>query len=346
MSVCQSASMSAAHKMLTNCKKGTWSLDKRESFSIFISLFQFVKRRLTRKHVFGFCWSWLLRWWKDYWRCRPDIIVSAVFRCGLTLGPQFGSVVPRGWLFAWGNWQIPHRWLRWRWLNEFFPHQKQLLKMSPKVRDSWYRIVLFPTVETTLRTVAAITLWIWHGWGCSCMSSSFFFVVSDGWIGLYPSLCFLLAAQPLPPSSSSWVFDSESPSPPFPCGVCGCSSEHWAATSKGHPSCLVPRHMAICQCADRHPTVGAKTWIHAVIFSKSTWIHDSCNSCGVFMTCGNCGSKYSKALPLIYSLVQVLKNEFWPHFHFFLTLIVRRLDFHPTARVTSLSFLGLVLHMT
>lgn len=104
--------------------------------------------------------------------------------------------------------------------------------------------------------------------------------------------------------------------------------------------------MAICQCADRHPTVGAKTWIHAVIFSKSTWIHDSCNSCGVFMTCGNCGSKYSKALPLIYSLVQVLKNEFWPHFHFFLTLIVRRLDFHPTARVTSLSFLGLVLHMT
>lgn len=201
MSVCQSASMSAAHKMLTNCKKGTWSLDKRESFSIFISLFQFVKRRLTRKHVFGFCWSWLLRWWKDYWRCRPDIIVSAVFRCGLTLGPQFGSVVPRGWLFAWGNWQIPHRWLRWRWLNEFFPHQKQLLKMSPKVRDSWYRIVLFPTVETTLRTVAAITLWIWHGWGCSCMSSTFFFVVSDGWIGLYPSLCFLLAAQPLPPSS-------------------------------------------------------------------------------------------------------------------------------------------------
>ena len=202
--------------------------------------------------------------------------------------------------------------LRWRWLNEFFPHQKQLLKMSPKVRDS---VVSYSAVsdrwnhfEDSCRNNVVNLAWV----GVQLRVLNLFFC-GVGWLDrIVPFLVFFVgsaATATLVIELGVWL---RKPFPPFPCGVCGCSSEHWAATSKGHPSCLVPRHMAICQCAERHPTVGAKTWIHAVIFSKSTWIHDSCNSCGVFMTCGNCGSKYSKALPLIYSLVQVLKNEFGP----------------------------------
>lgn len=69
--------------------------------------------------------------------------------------------------------------------------------MSPKVRDSWYRIALFPTVETTLRTVAANVVTLAGGGAAAC-----------------------------PLAKKSWVFDSESPSPPFRVGFVAALFEH------------------------------------------------------------------------------------------------------------------------
>ena len=153
--------------------------------------------------------------------------------------------------------------------------------------------------------------------------------------------CWRRAAQP--PSSPRYAgcLTPKALPPPFRAGFVAAL----LSIERQHPK-VIHRVSSRATWRSANARTGIRLLGLRLGFMLSTWIHDSCNSCGVFMTCGNCGSKYSKALPLIYSLVQVLKNEFWPHFHVFLTLIVRRLDFHPTAKVTSLSFLGLVLHMT
>ena len=170
----------------------TWSLDKNgASFAIFISFFQFAKPM-----GFGFCWLLvpeMMERWKLV-RCCQDIIDQ----CGVSLWlvieghnlarlfqevGDFSPEVTDRFLTGCGGDDFP---------MNFFPIKNQLLKMSPKVRDWWYRIVLFPTVETTLRTVAEVTLRIWHWVGVQLHVLNVFFLYR---MVVYPSFLVFFCWQ-------------------------------------------------------------------------------------------------------------------------------------------------------